>query len=137
MNMKLATLTLCLIGSYGFGTASGQELEELWFRPSDTLAQRDEYGLLHSSTVIYPTDLEPRYHWRPLYYLEGEHDVARMPAYVGAVQVALKRLGYYCGPVDGVFTDEVSTAIAHLQKNDSQRVTGTITRAVRRELHLP
>jgi len=135
--MKLATLTLCLIGSFGFGTASAQELEELWFRPTDTLAQRDEYGLLHSSRTIYPPDLEPRYHWRPLYYLEGQRDVARMPAYVGAVQVALKRLGYYCGPIDGVFTDEVSTAIAQLQKNYSQRVTGTITRAVRRELHLP
>ena len=135
--MKLASLTLCLIGSLGFGTASAQELEELWFRPTDTLAQRDEYGLLHSSRTIYPPDLEPRYRWRPLYYLEGEHDVARMPAYVGALQVALKRLGYYCGPIDGVFTDEVSTAIALMQKNYSQRVTGTITRAVRRELHLP
>ena len=60
-----------------------------------------------------------------------------MPAYVGALQAALKRLGYYCGPIDGVFTDEVSTAIAQMQKNYSQRVTGTITRAVRRELHLP
>ena len=135
--MKFATLILCLIGSLGFGTASAQELEELWFRPSDTLAQRDEYGLLHSSRTIYQPDLEPRYHFRPLYYLEGERDLARMPAYVGAVQVASKRLGYYCGPIDGAFTDEVSTAIAHMQKNYSQRVTGTISRAVRRELHLP
>jgi hypothetical protein len=135
--MKTAVLILCACGSLGFGSAKAQDLEELWFRPSDTLAQRDEYGLLHSSTEIHSPDLAPRYHWRPLYYLEGQNDVARMPAYVGSVEVALKRLGYYCGPIDGVFTDEVSTAVAHMQKNYSMRVTGTITRAVRRELHLP
>lgn len=135
--MKTTVLIVCLCGSLGFGSASAQELEELWFRPSDTLAQRDDYGLLHSSKKMYPPDLALRYHWRPLYYLEGQNDLARMPSYVGSLQVALKRLGYYCGPIDGVFTEEVSTAIAHMQKNYSQRVTGTITRAVRRELHLP
>jgi hypothetical protein len=31
----------------------------------------------------------------------------------------------------------VSDAIAHLQKNYSQRVTGTLTIPVRRVLHLP
>ena len=34
------------------------------------------------------------------------------PAYVGALQRDLKRLGYYCGRIDGVFSDEVSFAIA-------------------------
>ena len=135
--MKIAVLILCVCGSVGFGTASAQELEELWFRSSDPLAQRDEYGLLHQSTVIHPTDLAPRYSWRPLYYLEGRDDLARKPAYIGAVQVALKRLGYYCGPIDGIFSDEVSTAVAHLQKNYSMRVTGTLTMPVRRALHLP
>jgi hypothetical protein len=135
--MKTAVLILCAFGSLGFASAKAQDLEELWFRSSDTLAQRDEYGLLHSSKTIYPPDLSPRYHWRPLYYLEGQNDLARMPAYVGAVQVALKRLGYYCGPIDGVFTDDVSIALAHMQKNHSMRVTGTITIPVRRALHLP
>jgi putative peptidoglycan binding protein len=135
--MKIALLIVCACGTLGFGSAKAQELEQLWFRPSDTLAQRDEYGMLHSSKVIYPPDLEHRYHWRPLYYLEGEKDVARMPAYVGALQVALKRLGYYCGPIDGVFSDDTSAAVAVMQKNYSMRVTGTITQAVRRELHLP
>jgi len=32
---------------------------------------------------------------------------------------------------------QVSDAIAHLQKNYSQRVTGTLTIPVRRVLHLP
>jgi hypothetical protein len=135
--MKAAILILCACGSLGFGTASAQELEDLWFRPHDPLAQRDDYGLLHSSTTVYPPDLAARYRWRPLYYLEGGKDLVRQPAYVGSVQVALLRLGYYCGPIDGVYSDDVSTAIAHMQKNYSMRVTGTITIAVRRALHLP
>jgi peptidoglycan hydrolase-like protein with peptidoglycan-binding domain len=59
------------------------------------------------------------------------------PAYVGAVQRDLARLGYYCGPIDGIWSPEVSDAIARLQKNYSMRVTGTLTIPVRRALHLP
>jgi peptidoglycan hydrolase-like protein with peptidoglycan-binding domain len=59
------------------------------------------------------------------------------PAYVGSLQAALRRLGYYCGPVDGVFTPEVSYAIARLQKNYSMRVTGMLDTPVRRALHMP
>jgi hypothetical protein len=136
--MKTAILVLLACAGFGMRTASAQvDLGELWFRSSDPLAQRDDYGLLHSSKHIYPPDMESRYCWRPLYYLEGANDLARKPAYVGALQVALKRLGYYCGPIDGVFTDELSMAITHLQKNYSMRVTGTITVPVRRALYLP
>ena len=59
------------------------------------------------------------------------------PGYVGALQRDLKRLGYYCGPIDGVYTVEVAEAIAALQKNYSQKVTGTLTIPVRRVLYLP
>jgi len=59
------------------------------------------------------------------------------PSYVGALQRGLRRLGYYCGPIDGIFSAEVSNAIAHMQKNYSMRVTGTLTDGVRRALHLP
>ena len=59
------------------------------------------------------------------------------PAYVGALQTALRRLGYYCGAIDGVFSDEVIDAVEHMQKNYSMRVTGTITIPVRRALRLP
>ena len=136
--MKTAILTLCVFGSLGIANAFAQvDLEELWFRSSDPLAQRDEYGLLHQSKTVLQTDLEPRYCWRPLYYLEGANDLARKPSYVGAVQVALTRLGYYCGPVNGVFTDELANSIARMQKNYSMHVTGTITVSVRRALHLP
>jgi hypothetical protein len=136
--MKTAVLTLCIFGGLSVATAFAQvDLEELWFRSSDPLAQRDEYGLLHSSKTINSTDLEPRYCWRPLYYLEGANDLARKPAYVGALQTALSRLGYYCGPINGVFTDELADSIARMQKNYSMHVTGTITVSVRRALHLP
>lgn len=136
--MKTAILTLCIFSSLGIGTAFAQvDVEELWFRSSDTLAQRDGYGLLHQSKTINQTDLEPRYCWRPLYYIEGGDELARKPAYVGALQVALSRLGYYCGPINGLFTDELANSIARMQKNYSMHVTGTITVSVRRALHLP
>ena len=109
-----------------------------FFHHTDTLAPRDDWGLLHQSrTTLYETDFAPRYGWRPLYYLESGRELIAKPAYVGALQRDLVRLGYYCGPIDGVFSDEVSDAIASLQKNYSQRVTGTLTVPVRRVLHLP
>jgi Putative peptidoglycan binding domain len=135
--VKTLISVVCLCAAFGIGAAHAQDLEELWFRPTETLAPRDEYGLLHSSKTIDPPDFAPRYRWRPLYYLEGGNDLIHQPAYVGALQTALKRLGYYCGPIDGVYTDDVSTAVAHMQKNYSMRVTGTITIPVRRALHLP
>ncbi len=108
-----------------------------FFHATDPLAARDEYGLLHQSAVVEPTDLAPRYPCRPEYYFLSGNTLTSDPAYVGALQNALVRLGYYCGPVDGVFSVEVSAAIARLQKNSSQRVTGALTVGVRRALHLP
>src|SRR5437016_5496581 len=109
-----------------------------FFHHTDTLAPRDEWGLLHQSrTTVYDTDFAKRYSWRPIYYFESGHDLVAQPAYVGALQRDLARLGYYCGPIDGVFSLDVSDAIARLQKNYSQRVTGTLTVPVRRVLHLP
>jgi len=92
---------------------------------------------LHQTSSVNETDFAPRYTWRPLYWLEGEKDLVAKRAYIGAVQRDLKRLGYYCGPVDGIFSNEVSEAIARLQKNYSMHVTGTLTIPVRRALHLP
>jgi len=109
-----------------------------FFHHTDTLAPRDEWDLLHQSrTTLYETDFAPRHSWRPLYYLESGRELIAQPAYVGALQRDLARLGYYCGPIDGVFSLDVSDAIARLQKNYSQRVTGTLTIPVRRVLHLP
>ena len=109
-----------------------------FFHSNDVLAPRDDWGLSHQSrTTLYETDFARRYSWRPLYYLESGRELIAQPAYVGALQRDLARLGYYCGPIDGVFSLDVSDAIARLQKNYSQRVTGTLTVPVRRVLHLP
>jgi peptidoglycan hydrolase-like protein with peptidoglycan-binding domain len=69
--------------------------------------------------------------------LESRRELAAQPAYVGALQRDLQRLGYYCGPIDGMFSPDVSDAIARLQKNYSMRVSGSLTIPVRRALHLP
>jgi hypothetical protein len=109
-----------------------------FFHSTDPLAQRDDLGRLHQSrTAVNETDFAHRYPWRPLYWLEGRRDLMAQPAYVGALQRDLARLGYYCGPIDGVFSPDVSEGIARLQKNYSMRVTGTLTVPVRRALHLP
>ncbi len=107
------------------------------FRSTDPLAQRDEWGLVHQGKVVNATDFAPRYRYRFVYYFMVPEQLVLQPAYVGSMQTALRRLGYYCGPIDGIFTPEVGDAIAHLQKNYSMRVTGTLTDPVRRALHLP
>jgi hypothetical protein len=107
------------------------------FRSVDPLAQRDEWGLLHQGKTVIATDFASRYKWRWCYYFKAPEQLIAQPAYVGSMQTALRRLGYYCGPVDGVFTPAVSDAIARLQKNNSMRVTGTLTEPVRRALQMP
>jgi Putative peptidoglycan binding domain len=132
---------ILIVLAIGLRTASAQFFEvfgDPFFHSTDSLAPRDDVSLVHQSrTTLDETDFAPRYSWRPFYYLEGERDLIRQPAYVGALQRDLKRLGYYCGPIDGVFSPGVSDAIARLQKNYSMRVTGTLTIPVRRALHLP
>ena len=107
------------------------------FRSLDPLAQRDDWGTTHQGRRVNATDFAPRYRWRWMYYFKAPEQLVLQPAYVGSLQTALRRLGYYCGPVDGVFTSEVSDAIARLQKNYSMRVTGTLTDPVRRALFMP
>lgn len=108
-----------------------------FFHSTDPLAPRDDLGLLHQSRTLNDTDFAHRHPLRPLYWLEGKRDLMRQPAYVGAVQRDLKRLGYYCGEIDGVYSPDLSEAIARFQKNYSMHVTGTLTIPVRRALYLP
>lgn len=107
------------------------------FPETDPLAQRDEWGLLHQGKRVNATDFAPRYRWRFSYYFKAPEQLIVQPAYVGSMQTALRRLGYYRGPIDGVFGPEVADAIARFQKNSSLRVTGTLTDPVRHALHLP
>lgn len=103
----------------------------------DPLAARDDLGLLHQMPATNRTDFAPRARFRFSYYFQSGPALASDPAYVGALQTALRRTGYYCGPIDGVFSNAVRDAIARMQKNYSLRVTGTLTLAVRRGLNLP
>jgi Putative peptidoglycan binding domain len=112
--------------------------EEIFsYHSVDSLAPRDDHGLLHQMPTVRATDFERRYKQRWVYYFKANEQLMAQPGYVGALQRDLRRLGYYCGPIDGVFSDEVSDAIARLQKNYSMRVSGTLTDPVRRALHLP
>src|SRR2546423_2554736 len=140
--MKNTIFILLSIALSGFAVQAADDHDPFFFTPffhhNDTLAPRDDWGLLHQSrTTIYETDFASRYSPRAAYYGMSGSQLITQPAYVGALQRDLARLGYYCGPIDGVFSDEVSEAIASLQKNYSQRVTGTLTIPVRRVLHLP
>ena len=134
-------MAFALILGLGATIAHADEYDSILFhdifRSTDSLAQRDEFGLVHQGPHVNATDFAPRYHWRLCYYFMAPEQLILQPAYVGSMQTTLRRLGYYCGPVDGVFTPEVADAIARLQKNYSMRVTGTLTDPVRRALHMP
>jgi hypothetical protein len=116
--------------------ASALALDFPFFRSTDSLAQRDEWGLL-TSGPLNSTDFERRYPWRFIYYPISGRELAADRAYVGALQTALRRNGYYVGPIDGVFSPGVEDAIARLQKAHAMRVNGRLTVSVRRALYLP
>jgi hypothetical protein len=107
------------------------------FHSTNPLALRDEWGRLHQMPNVIPTDYEHRSGSRWYYYFKSRHELLRDPAYVASLQSVLRNRGYYCGPIDGVMSDAVSDAIAKVQKNYVQRVTGTLTVPVRRALNLP
>jgi putative peptidoglycan binding protein len=133
-------IALALIFSLGATIAHADEYGIFFndnFPSGDPLAQRDEWALLHQGKAVNATDFAPRYKWRWVYYFKAPEQLILEPAYVGSMQTALRRLGYYCGPIDGVFTPAVSDAIARLQKNYSMRVTGMLNDPVRRALHMP
>ena len=103
----------------------------------DPLAPRDSDGQLHQMPSLDRTDFESRPPLRFTYYFKSGRALIADPAYVGALQKNLQRLGYYCGPIDGAYSIRVSEAISRLQKNYAMPVTGTLTWAVRRALYMP
>jgi putative peptidoglycan binding protein len=131
--MKLSILSLLLI----VAAARAELIDENFLRRVDPLAPRDEWGLLHQMREVNAVDFAQRYPSRWFYYFKASEQLTVQPAYIGALQRELRRLGYYCGPIDGIYSPEVGDAIASLQKNSSMRVTGTLTDSVRRALHLP
>ena len=122
---------------FALTVASASAWEFPFFKSRDALAPRDEWGKLHQMPTLNETDFAPREAYRLFYYSKSRRDLAKDPAYVGSLQVSLARLGYYCGEIDGVYSPEVTDAIAKLQKAYQMRVTGNLTVAVRRALHMP
>ena len=135
--MKKAIAVCALVSAAVIARGQQTVLDETLFHHNDPLAQYDDYGKLHQSKDVTVTDEAPRYRYRWMYYVQHPDVLITKPGYVGALQLALQRNGYYCGPIDGVFSEEVIEAITHLQKNYHMRVSGNLTVAVRRALHLP
>ena len=134
MNRFRVFAAILLVG-FGANSAFGWEDEPL-FHSTDPLAARDEYGLL-TQGPLNPTDFERREHSCHFYHSQPGSVLVNDPAYVGAVQACLRRKGYYTGPIDGVFSFEVSAAICRLQKAYAMPVTGKLSVPVRRALYLP
>ncbi|MEN3370910.1 MAG: putative peptidoglycan binding domain [Verrucomicrobiota bacterium] len=122
---------------FGLSVTSIRASDTPLFHSTDPLAPQDEWGILHQSPSLYPTDFAHRSGSRWYFYFKSRHELLADPAYVGALQVVLRNRGYYCGPIDGVMSSEVSDAIARVQKNYAQRVNGRLTVPVRRALNLP
>lgn len=126
-----------IISLIALSAASARASDDPLFHSTDPLAPRDEWGVLHQSPNLNFTDFFPRHGHRIYYYFKSGRELLADPAYVSALQVCLRNRGYYCGPIDGINSEEVTEAIARVQKNHAQRVTGRLTVPVRRALHLP
>ena len=122
---------------FGLCAISARASDQPLFHSTNPLAPRDEWGVLHQMPDVDETDYVPRSGSRWYYYFKSRHELLRDPAYVASLQVVLRNRGYYCGPIDGIMSEDVSLAIARVQKNHAQRVTGTLTVPVRRALRLP
>lgn len=126
-----------IISLIALSAAAARASDDPLFHSTDPLAPRDEWGVLHQSPNLNFTDFFPRHGHRIYYYFKSGRELLADPAYVSALQVCLRNRGYYCGPIDGINSEDVTEAIARLQKNHNQRVTGRLTVPVRRALHLP
>ena len=123
--------------SLGWCVSSALASDEPLFHSTDPLAPRDDLGTLHQMPTLNPVDFSPRHNSRIYYYFKSGPELLRDPAYVGALEVVLRNRGYYCGPIDGIMSEAINDAIARVQKNYAQRVTGVLTVPVRRALNLP
>jgi hypothetical protein len=126
-----------IVSLVAWSVACARASDDPPFHSTDPLAPRDEWGVFHQMPSVYPVDFTPHDGWRWSYYLKSGRELLAHPSYVAALQVCLRNRGYYCGPIDGIMSEDITEAIARLQKNHTQRVTGRLTIPVRRALHLP
>jgi hypothetical protein len=75
----------------------------------------------------YYTDVEPAYQD---YSQQGDPNVS-------AVQSELAQLGYYNGPIDGLFSANTRTALTRYQIDNQLQVTGSLTNDTLQSLGLP
>jgi hypothetical protein len=135
--MNIKTFGLVFATAVVLGVPAFASDDDPLFHSSNPLAPRDEWGRLHQMPNVIPTDYEHRSGSRWYYYFKSRQELLRDPAYVASLQTVLRNRGYYCGPIDGIMSNEVSDAIAKVQKNYVQRVDGHLTVPVRRALNLP
>ena len=133
---RLSVIFAVIVFSFGLNSAVASD-QFHFGRSRDPLIPRDSWGVLHTSAELNETDFERREWWRFFYYSKSRADLLKDRAYMGQVQSVLQRTGYYGGPIDGIFTDEVSDAIARMQKAHGFRINGALTVSVRRALYLP
>jgi len=92
---------------------------------------------------FYPWDFYPyyAYDYYPYdYYTDVEPDyqgAAQADQTVSAVQSDLAQLGYYNGPVDGIFGADTRTALTRYQIDYHLQVTGSLTNDTLQSLGLP
>jgi hypothetical protein len=88
----------------------------------------------------YPYDYYPGYYAdvEPYYYNENVYsDTPMVDPTVTAVEKQLAQLGYYTGPIDGIFGPLVRDAVAKYQIAMHQDVTGSLSAETLRSFGLP
>jgi len=88
----------------------------------------------------YPYDYYPRYYAdvEPNYYSDNTYSNEPMSdPTVTAVQTQLTQLGYYSGPVDGIFGPTTRDAVAKYQIANNLDVTGSLSADTLQSLGLP
>jgi hypothetical protein len=109
-----------------------------WFGLDDGLFPWDYYP--YYTYDYYPYDYYPGYYAdvEPYYYDEGGYsDSPAVDQTVISAQTDLTQLGYYNGPVDGIFGPTTRDAVAKYQIAKQLNVTGSLSPDTLQSLGLP
>src|SRR5438874_11034652 len=98
----------------GLGAITAQASDCAFFRGTDPLAQRDEWGLLHQGRAVNSTDFAPRYRWRFDYDFKAPEQLIMQPGFVGAMENVFGRRVSYFFRIDGVVSAVVGYDIVLL-----------------------
>ena len=109
-----------------------------WFGLDDGFFPWDYYP--YYAYDYYPYDYYPGYYAdvEPYYYSEGVYSNTPVSdPTVSAVQTQLTQLGYYNGPVDGIFGQQTRDAVAKYQIDKNLDVTGSLSAQTLQSFGLP